>query len=172
MAKVIRRPGPGEAKLEAMLREMENAHVRVGWLETAVYENGATMAYVATIHENGVPEKKIPPRPMLKPTVDDNEAAWAQTARILADKVVKGKLSVRKLMEQLGALAAGNLRTTIGEVMNPPLAKKTIEARQRKKERGEPIGSLTKPLQETDLLHTSVQHKVADGKPPAEWSGS
>lgn len=165
MAKVIRTSGPGKEKLVALLAAMQDAHVRVGWLETATYENGIPAAYVAAIHENGVPEKNIPARPMLRPTVDENEAAWGQAARALAAKVGKGELTLRQFMGRMGALAAGNLKTTIGEITSPPLADETIMRRAYKKAKGNPVGSLTKPLQETDYLHSSVDFEVTDGKP-------
>ncbi|MDL2313388.1 hypothetical protein LJC36_00230 [Desulfovibrio sp. OttesenSCG-928-C14] len=164
MARVVRKPGPGTARLEALLKNLANAHSRVGWLENATYENGTPAAYIAVIHENGVEEKNIPPRPMLRPTVDEHQGEWRELAAKIAQRVISGDLSLKEGLGMLAAKAAGNLQVTIGEITSPALAEKTIEARRRKKERGLPIGSLSKPMQETDFLRSSVKFDVRDGK--------
>lgn len=164
MAKVVRKPGAGAKQLEAMLKGLEDAHARVGWLETAKYENGTPAAYVAVIHENGVPEKGLKPRPIMGPTVERCRGKWREISTEGAKAVAAGKTSAFKVIQMISAHAAGEVQRSVAELASPALAESTIAARERKKARGEPVGSLTKPLIESGYLHDSVSWNVEKGK--------
>jgi hypothetical protein len=172
VAKARREPGPGKAQLERLLRELGPMSARVGFMETAKYENGTPVAYVAMIHENGVPEKNIPPRPFMAPTAADCRTKWRDYMRQLASGVTKGSMSLRGAMEFLGAEAVEDVVESLLGVTSPALAPKTIAARRRKMEgeRMEEAGNLRvvryedKPLQETDVMLESVSYVVEEGE--------
>jgi hypothetical protein len=171
VAKARREPGPGKAKLERLIRELDPMSVKVGFFETAKYESGTPVAYVAVIHENGVPEKNIPPRPFMAPTADRCRTKWRDTMKTMAAGVVSGGVSLRGAMEVLGADAVEDVVVSIQAVTGPPLAPKTVEARLRKmdaeaREDGSNMRVVRyedKPLQETDLMLESVQYVVEEG---------
>lgn len=172
MASVVRKSGPGAARLANMLQGMGDANARVGFLETAKYPDGTPAAYVAVIHENGVPEKNIPPRPMFGPTVIRRAEAWAEKAGQLGEMVSEGKLSMKGLLTMLAAGAAKDVQETIRETSSPALADATVRARRRAMEHQEATeGGSTKvvkseddPLMATEFLHDSVQFDASDGK--------
>ncbi|MDR2745587.1 MAG: hypothetical protein LBB66_10415 [Desulfovibrio sp.] len=171
MARARREAGPGKAKLETLLRELEPMRVKVGFLETAKYDNGTPVAYVATIQENGVPERNIPPRPFMGPTAERCRTKWRETMKSLAAGLADGKTSLRGAMEFLGADAVEDIVESIIAVTSPALAPKTVKARMRKmakEEDGDHRGLRVvryedKPLQETDVMLESVQYAVEEG---------
>lgn len=65
---VVRREGPGTAKVLAAIKGLDGLEGKTGWFETARYPDGTAVAYVATIHEFGTP--RIPARPFMRPAVD------------------------------------------------------------------------------------------------------
>jgi hypothetical protein len=144
---------------------------KVGFLETAKYDNGTPVAYVAVIHENGVPEKNIPPRPFMGPTADRCRTKWRDGMRLLAKGVAAGGVTLRGAMEVLGADAVEDVVESILAVTSPALSEKTTAARRRKMdaERAEDESGLRvvryedKPLQETDVMLESVQYVVEEG---------
>ncbi len=162
MAQVVRRPGEAAARLSAMLAQ-KDVQIRVGFLESATYENGVSAAYVAVIHENGVPEKNIPPRPMFAPTVERCRNDWQNMADSGARAVVAGNQTIEGVMTAIGGHAAAEVQRTINEKVTPVLSAKTIEARIRKKAAGQPVGNPTKVLMETGYLASSVTFDVAEG---------
>lgn len=173
MAKVVRKSGDGAKKLAAMLAGLDTANARVGWLETAKYpdKNKTPAAYVAVIHENGVEEKGLPPRPMFAPTIIRCADDWVEKSRQLAKRVSEGKLAMKGFLTILADQAARDVQETIREISSPPLAEKTILARRRAMEHQEATeGGNTKvvkseddPLMRTEFLHDSVQFDVSDG---------
>jgi hypothetical protein len=171
MAKARREPGPGKAKLEKLLRELGPMSVKVGFLETAKYDTGTPVAHVAMIHENGVPEKNIPPRPFMRPTAERCREKWRDTMKTRAANVADGKMRLRGALEFLGADAVEDIVESIQAVTSPALAPGTVKARMRKmaKEENENHRGLrvvryeSKPLQETDVMLESVQFSVEEG---------
>ena len=171
MAKAHREPGPGKVKLEKLLRELGPMSARVGFLETAKYDTGTPVAHVAMIHENGVPEKNIPPRPFMRPTAERCRTKWKNAMTGLAAGVADGSVTLRGALEFLGADAAEDIVESILAVTAPALKEKTVRARMRKmaKEENENHRGLrvvryeSKPLQETDVMLESVQYAVEEG---------
>ncbi len=154
--KVIHKPGASE-KLRIAIKNLGDKSLRVGWFDTAVYEDGTPVAYVATIQEFGYPAGGIPARPFMRPTVADKTAEWRSTLAAGARQVMNGKLTVDQMLGQFGFLAAGNIAETIRNTYTPALAQSTIYARQRKRRTA---GVSTKPLIDTGLMIQSVDFKV------------
>ena len=162
--RVVRKDGPGKAQLRALLQGLKTQHVHVGFLETAKYESGTPVAYVAAIHEYGCPEVNIPPRPFFAPTVAARQTEWQALAKQLGKEVLAGNRTSAQLLEALGLVAAGNVAETITAVTSPALAESTIINRLRRRAVGSP-GNIGKPLVDTGILLSSVTAgPVTDGK--------
>jgi len=139
MPKVVRTPGAGAEKLKVALANLGNMETRVGFAESAKYEDGTPVAYVATIQEYGDPSHSIPPRPFMRPTVTRDENKWKGTATSGAKAILAGNADSRTVMDAIGQQAAGGIRKSIAEVTSPPLTMTTLLLRKKKRS-GEAIG--------------------------------
>lgn len=154
---------PGvSVKLGALLDQVARKQLKVGWLESAQYPNGTPVAYVAAIQEFGSPAQGIPPRPFMRPTVEQQTAAWNNVAQQGAKAMLAGAMDAGGVMDMIGLKAAGDIAKTISKIQAPPLAPATIKARQRGYADQETVGNLTKPLVHTALMINSLTHIVED----------
>ena len=154
MAKVIRSIGPGRARLEALLAQ-KDVQMRVGFLDPDA-------AYKAVIHENGVEENNLPPRPFMQPAVDRNREKWKEMARGAAPALLDGTMTLRTLFGVLAQNAAEAIQQSIDELQSPALAEITIAAKEAKQARREPVHYPSKPLIETGHMRDSVLFDVED----------
>lgn len=175
---VRRVSGPG-VKVETALRELDKVVGKTGYFETAKYEDGTPVAYIATIQEFGSPEQSIPPRPTMRPAAAANEKNWAALMKQGAKAALEeGGPSASDVMELVALAAAGNIRDEISALTSPALSPLTLLARLYKSDMGSGIksgktlGALaksldagppnvaglvsTKPLVDTGLMFQSV----------------
>lgn len=96
------------------LKGFDNRVAKVGWMESAIYPNGKQVAEVALIQEMGAPGASIPARPFLRPTVDDNKAEWERKFAAGVNAVMRDRISAEQVLEQMGLLAAGQMRAKLG----------------------------------------------------------
>jgi len=163
MAAAYRVPGAsGWNKLNLALDQLAGKQSKAGYFETAKYEDGTPVAYVAAIHEFGSPEQGIPPRPTMRPAIDHNRTAWARLAAKGAKAVINGKAGAEQVMDSIAALAAGNIQEEIAALTAPPLKPATVAARRRRYADKQTTGNLTKPLVDSGLMLASVTHAVED----------
>lgn len=165
------------AKLKAALKDLDGYETKVGWFESAVYESGRPVAAVAAGNEFGIPDRSIPARPFMRPTVDESTSQWTETATRMSTRVLEGKMSAEKAMDVLGQQAEANIAKTITQVLTPPLSPITLGARkyrqQGKEVTGATIGEIarklkegkldvsgvsTKPLQDTGVMLDTLTH--------------
>lgn len=154
MARVEKRPGAGSRKLEMLLRTLGTHKSRVGWFESAKYPNGEPVAAVAMVHEYGSAPQGIPPRPFMRPAIDENQRKWAN---VLA-KAIEAGMTEAEAMDMLGTVAEGDVAKVIAKLQEPALAEETVKARQRGYADKETVGSLTKPLVHTGIMLNSLTH--------------
>lgn len=157
--KVVKNPGGLSEHLQKAIADLETKRLSVGWFDTAKYEDGTPVAYVATIQEFGYPGGNIPPRPFMRPTIAEKRDEWTDTLRKGSKQVINGKLTVTQMLGQFGMMASGEIAQTISQVTSPPLKPSTLRARQSRKKTP---GVSTKPLVDTGLLIQSVSSKVED----------
>jgi hypothetical protein len=163
MAAAYRVPGAsGWNKLNLALDQLAGKQSKAGWFETAKYEDGTPIAYVAAIQEFGAPEQGIPPRPFMRPAIEHNRQKWGKTAGQGAKAILRGLASAEQVMGALAAMAAGSIQQEIVAVASPPLKKATIAARRRRLSDKHTTGNLTKPLVDSGLMLASVTHVVED----------
>lgn len=184
----IKRSGIGSKNLKAILERAGKKQVRIGFFESSKYPDGTSVAYVATIQEFG--HGPIPPRSFFRPTIAEQRSAWGQTLLKGYRAVINEKITVEAMLEQFGALAAGQVKIAISKVQAPPLSPTTLLLRKRKKDPnfklgGKEVGNAardaqmvgprpkgdksadisgvsTKPLVDTGYMIGQVQHAVED----------
>lgn len=158
-----RERGPAYDRLKQMIADSRRLSLKVGFPSAAYYEDGTSVAYVATIQELGSPEQGIPPRPFMRTTAAAKMGEWKNNmARGLKAIVNKG-FTLQQVLDQVGLAAAGDIAKTIASITSPALKPATILARQRKYAKpGKTVGNLTKPLVATALMFNSVTHEVSD----------
>lgn len=147
-----------ETVLAARVRELSSKVARVGWFEGARYTDDGqdiAVAEVAMIHEYGAPGANIPPRPFFAPTIAENKELWESKLASGIRAVLAGKISADDMHEQVGALAAGQVRKTIGEIREPALAASTVAQRTRD-------GYTDQPLNRTGHMITTLTNVVAE----------
>lgn len=145
---VRRVPGPA-ANIGLHLRELDGLVGKTGYFETAKYQDGTPVAYVAAINEFGYPEGGIPARPTMRPTAAEKGATggeWAGIAAAGARAALKGTVTPTQALEALTLAAAGHVGKSIAALTSPPNKPSTIA---RKK-------GASKPLVETGQMLQSV----------------
>lgn len=160
MAKIVRTKGPGAERLKVALDGLGNKVGKVGWFETAKYEDGTPVAYVAAIHEFGYAPGRIPPRPHTRPTISREKENWKALFNSGAKAIMNGSQTTESVLDAVGQRAAGDIAKTISQIHDPILKKNTIKARLRKRADGKTVGNLNKPLVFTQLLINSVSNTV------------
>jgi len=162
MARVVRKPGPGMEQLKNALAALDDKVGKVGWFESAKYPDGTPVAYVAAIQEFGYAAGGIPPRPMLRSTINEQSAAWIALVTSGAKAIMAGNSTTQNVMEALGLLAAADVRKKISTITEPALKPGTIKARMRKRADKKTVGNLTKPLVDSGLMLATVNNTVED----------
>ena len=152
--------GPAAISLKTQVPELVGQKVKIGWFPSAKYPDGTSVAYVAVIQENGVPEKNIPARPFMGPADAKNRDAWVELMEQGAEAVLDGTHSVAQVLDKVGMRVEGDIAKAIVAVTDPPLAPATIAARRAKKADKVTIGNLTKPLIDTGLMFATLSHTV------------
>lgn len=146
----------GGEKMEAALNDLaqkmgEAKTLRVGFLENATYPNGTPVAMIAAIQNFGAPAAGIPPRPFFSNMVAEKSGEWPQA---IAALLPSNDFNVTKVLSLAGAAIAGQLRESITNTNDPPLAPATIKRK-----------GFAKPLIDTSQMINSVDFEVVEGTP-------
>lgn len=127
--------------LITQLEALEGVQAKVGWFESAKYEDGRPVAAVAAGNELGIPGRSIPPRPFFRPTGEEKKNEWGEVAAKMAGRVLEGKATAEQAMEVLGMKAEGDVLETIAAITDPALSPITIMARAYRKKGKEVTGA-------------------------------
>lgn len=136
--------------LSGVNKQFKDKVVQIGLPSGINYEDGTSVAYVATIQEFGSPASGIPPRPFFTPTVKAQGKEWGDKIGKGVVQVRNGNLTADMVLEAVGRVAVSDLQATINSVSSPPLKPSTIAAK-----------GFDKPLIDTGLMIASIQSKVA-----------
>ena len=157
MGTMKKEAGPGRKIINQMVKDSGLVE-KIGYFPSAKYADGTPIAYVAQIQEYGVPEKNIPSRPFFRPTMDEKKSNWS---KILVDgiknRVVKGALEVKDVLEGVGMQAAGDIREKIAEIWTPPLKDSTVASRGRRAGMS-PEDVSKKPLIDSGAMQAHLTH--------------
>ena len=144
------------AALDDIARNLKRGGtVKVGFLEGATYPDGTSVPLVAALNEfgHGVKSKEGDyyqlPRPFFRRMVAEKSGEWPKAIEGL---LVANNYDARKVLELTGAAIAGQLRQSIVDLVDPPLAASTIARK----------GS-SKPLVDTGHMLASVEYEVESG---------
>lgn len=166
-----------QAALSRLPKQFADKQAKIGWPSGKEYPDGTPVAYVAAIQNFGVPDKSIPPRPMLKPTVEANQPRWAEILKHFARQVANGDMDAFDALDGVGRVAAMDLQATIAQINEPELSPITVLLRKWRKAgrtitgktvgeaakaiaEGTDPGSDNKPLNDTGYMIASVAHGV------------
>lgn len=119
--------------------------LKVGFLEGATYPDGTPVALVAAVNNYGAPSRGIPPRPFFSNMVATKQAEWGPALGAL---LAKG-MSVEDALNTLGEGIAGQLRQSITDTNDPPLAEATAKRK-----------GFDKPLVHSGHMQNSVDYHV------------
>lgn len=120
--------------LKKRMKSLEEYSAQAGWFESARYDDGTPVAKVAIWQEYGVPERSIPPRPFLRPTIAEKKEEWTKDAAQVVKGVLSGQIDAEQGMTVIAQKAAGDIRQTITQVFEPELSPVTVLLRQWRKE--------------------------------------
>lgn len=140
----------GGEKLEARLREIaqnlgRGGVVRVGFLEDATYpKTGMPVATIALIQDSG--GGNVPPRPFFRNMIAAKQGEWPEA---ISGLLLAHDYDTATALGQAGAAIAGQLRQSIIDTNEPPLAASTIRRK-----------GFEKPLIETSHMINSVDFEV------------
>lgn len=140
------------SKNEAKLPKGNKSVLKVGFFDTAKYENGECVAQVAFWNEYGTISKKgnkhIPPRPFMR-NVTDNQNAMSRIFNVAKIELDKGT-ECDKIAEICGEQLAQMVKLSITGGTYTPNAPYTIAKK----------GAGKHPLIDTALMLGSVAYKV------------
>ena len=151
-------------KLEVALKNLDGKVGKVGWFEKSKYddEDSTPVAFVAAQNEYGNPNKNIPARPFMRPTIAEQQTTWSRITAQGAKQVLEGNQTIGDVLETLGLKAAGDIRKTISRITTPPLSPITIAARLARRSNKSTVGNLTKPLIDTGIMYQTLTNTVED----------
>jgi hypothetical protein len=123
----------GGEKLNAYLRETANkvsnpGTLRVGFLESATYDDGKPVAMIAAIQNFGAPAKGIPPRPFFSNMIAEKGPKWPEQ---LGQLLKANGMDAKKALAMMGEGIAGQLRQSIVDTNSPPNSPVTDLLKQR-----------------------------------------
>jgi hypothetical protein len=122
----------GWKKFFRNVRQIRDARVRVGVLadteEGGLHEEGGslTVAEIAAVNEYGTQDGRIPARPFVRPTFDEQREKLAAMGRSLMGKVLDGQATVDSALNMMGAALAAAIKAKIASSVPPPNAPSTL----------------------------------------------
>lgn len=144
------------------IEEMEEGHVKVGWVKGDKYpDKDIYVAEVAYLNENGHVIKRngkeigyVPPRPFLAITMADNGDRWRFIWKKLYKQVVEGKIPLEMALKKLGETVRASIKDTIWSSVPPPNAPSTIKHKKGR----------TTTLIDTGLMLKTINYVYKVGK--------
>lgn len=174
-----------EARLKRIPKGFKGRVAQFGWFESATYEDGTPVAYVAIIQEKGAIGGGgfvIPARPFIGPTIEKNKKDWVTIMRDGVRAMAAGSgITAEDVLEGVGLVAAGDMAKQIASNAVEPLSPVTLLLRMWRRQ-GMSIGlrqvraaaskvksgnysvagAPTEPLQDTGHLIATISNTVTD----------
>jgi hypothetical protein len=158
---ITRRTQGSIVQLRQFIEQAEKTTLTVGFHESAKYADGTPVATVAAENEFGVPSRRQPPRPFMRPTIAAKRQEFLDLLGKGSKAALRGQFTLIQVFDQVGLKVAGEIRRTISKLTSPALSPRTIQERRLKYASNQQlVGGLTKPLVETGLMIASVTHEV------------
>ncbi len=139
-----------QIKFEKRLRQLQKSpHVAVGVLQDEPVAKGFSLVDLATVHEFGSADGRIPQRSFFRSTLQSQKQKHLRLITQLQNLYIIGKLSLKQALTQLGEAVRGDIIETISHGVEPKLTAGTVK---RKKS--------SQPLIDTGRLKGSITHQV------------
>src|ERR1700676_1897554 len=144
----------GGDKLKAALADIsrkvgKGTSVKVGFLEGSTYPDGTSVPMVAAINEFGAPSRGQPPRPFFRNMIAEKSVGWPAA---IEQNLIATNYDADRTMALVGEGIAGQLRQSIVDTNDPPLAESTIRRK-----------GFSKTLIDTGVLIASVGYETSGG---------
>lgn len=133
-----------EKELKKILKKENLKSLEVGFLESAKYPNGQSVAEVAYWNNYGL---GVPTRPFFTNAVENNAEKWNNAIKSILQK--QEKINFTAVLDTLGNLIVADIQKSITNIRTPPNSKITI---QNKKS--------SNPLIDTGLMRSSVTYRI------------
>lgn len=148
--------------LSKAMGEADNKSLQVGWFESAKYDDGTPVAGIAAQNEYGNPKISIPPRPFIRPTIENESESWAGVADQGAKAFLNGKVSITQVLNGIGLKSSADIKNSIVNGSFVELSPITIALRKIRNDDKYKIGG---------ALVGSVAGAIADGQTGAGQLG-
>ena len=102
----------------------------------------------------------IPPTHFMEKTIEAHKEDWKETVKDGFTMMFSGKESEENVMRKLGMMVQGDIIKAITEVNDPPLKPDTIRQKRKRYKDTKTTGLLTKRLEASGLMGSSVSFKV------------
>lgn len=122
--------------------------LRVGFLSKATYPGGTPVALIAAIQNWGAPAAGIPPRPFFSNMIAEKMGEWP---RAIGSLLLANGYDALRVLQLTGEAVAGQLRQSIVDFDNVPLAPSTIKRK-----------GFSKQLVDTAHMLNSVDYEVKE----------
>lgn len=143
----VRGGAKAQAKIADFIHKIEAAKtVKIGFLEGATYPEGTSVPMVAAVNEFGAPSRGQPPRPFFRRMIAAKQGEWPSA---IANLFKANDYDARLTLNQAGEAIAGQLRQSIVDLVDPPLAPSTIKRK-----------GFDKPLIDTSVMIKSIAYQV------------
>lgn len=141
--------------IKKTIEQVKNIQAKVGFFSSARYEDGTPVATVAIWNEYGSPKQKRPPRPFMRPAMNNKEA-W-KSIFVKASKQAWQDGNFQRPFELVAMTVQGDIKENISSLTAPALSATTLAIR---KQNG---NNSSKPLIDTKYMLTSVTYEVTNG---------
>lgn len=141
----------GGAKLERYLLGIQAnvqkaSKVDIGFMKNSPYPDGTSLGEVAIKNEFGVPSNNQPPRPFFRNMIAKHSGEWGEQ---LAAFLEANDLDAQIALNKMGGTIANELRQSIVDLVDPPLAPYTIKKK-----------GFDKPLIFSAHMLQSITHEI------------
>lgn len=119
----------------AFTKKDRNARVRVGIQGDGKIRGlgaGIDMVALASVHEFGSLDGRIPQRSFIRSTFDQNKGHYQKLINKLAEKVFDDKMTAEQALGLIAQKFIADIKAKILAGIDPPLAEMTIERRTKK----------------------------------------
>ena len=149
-------------QINARIKELDGVTTQAGFLG-GTYPNGQSIAQVAVWQEFGVPSRKIPPRPFMRPAVTENKQKWSNLMASGAKAILKGNETPASVMDKVASVAASDIAQEIIDLTAPSLSPVTLELRDMKRRginiTGATVGEAARKVASDGYTPPSISNK-------------
>lgn len=135
----------GWKRIKEELKLIDKSYTQIGIQKDAGEEDGQAIAAIGAYNEFGT--ERIPSRPFMRSTFDEQRTKTKAIIEHQYGKILKGETSVKRALGSIGEYMEGEVKKKITTLKTPPNAPSTIARK----------GS-SNPLIDTGRMRASIRH--------------